>query len=180
RAPAPTSPSTRPAGRRFRRRLARAAPRDPRLCAPAAAAWRRAYLDGRFDAMAQAALARPSREGRRGSIPWRAALARVSVIVVVVLALWGCWELYRWVWIETGWTWPFPVNDTTLPHVHTIFKALGEPSRVQGPLLISVLLKSAWFTAKEALVGFLLGAGIGFLLAVILVHSRLLQRGFLP
>jgi NitT/TauT family transport system permease protein len=130
--------------------------------------------------MAQAALARPSGERRRGSVPWRAVLARTAVVVVTLLALWALWELYRWVWIETGWTWPFPVNDTTLPHVHTIFKALGEPSRVQGPLLISVLLESAWFTAKEALVGFLLGASVGFLLAVVLVHSRLLQRGFLP
>jgi NitT/TauT family transport system permease protein len=130
--------------------------------------------------MAQAALARPTGERRRGSVPWRSALARTGVIVATLLALWGLWELYRWVWVTTGWTWPFPVNDTTLPHVHTIFKALGEPSRVQGPLLISVLLKSALFTAKEAAAGFLLGAGVGFLLAIVLVHSRLLQRGFLP
>jgi NitT/TauT family transport system permease protein len=100
--------------------------------------------------------------------------------VLVLAALWGLWELYRWIWISTGWTHPFPVNDITMPHMHTIFQALGEPSRVQGPLLISVLLKAAWFTAKEAAVGFALGATIGFLLAVVLVHSRLLQRGFLP
>ena len=82
--------------------------------------------------------------------------------------------------MTTGWTRPFVVNDVTMPHIHTILKALGEPSRVQGPLLISVLLKAAWFTAKEAAVGFALGASFGFLLAVLLVHSRLLQRGFLP
>jgi NitT/TauT family transport system permease protein len=124
----------------------------------------------------------------RGQTPARAvsreriaaAATRVGVVAVTLLALWGLWELYRFVWVETGWTWPFPVNDTTLPHVHTIFKAFGEPSRSQGPLLISVLLHSALFTGKEALVGFLMGASIGFTIAVLLVHSRLMQRAFLP
>lgn len=110
----------------------------------------------------------------------RRAVPRVASTIAVLLALWGLWELYRWVWVETGWTWPFPVNGTTLPHVHTIFQALWQPSREQGPLLITVLLKSAWFTAKEAIVGFLGGASLGFVLAVLLVHSRLAQRAFLP
>jgi len=43
-----------------------------------------------------------------------------------------------------------------------------------------VLGHSALFTAKEALVGFLLGGAFGFLIGVLLAHSRLLQRGFLP
>ena len=109
-----------------------------------------------------------------------AAGARVGIVVLTLLALWGLWELYRFVWVETGWTWPFPVNGTTMPHVHTIFKAFDQQSRFDGPLLISVLLKAALFTGKEALVGFLLGASIGFLIAVGLVHSRLAQRAFLP
>jgi NitT/TauT family transport system permease protein len=47
-------------------------------------------------------------------------------------------------------------------------------------MLIEVLWDAALFTAKEAAVGFALGASIGFLLGTILAHSRLLQRGFLP
>ncbi|MFL5928123.1 MAG: ABC transporter permease [Gaiellaceae bacterium] len=109
----------------------------------------------------------------------RGAALRAATTVAVLLALWGLWELYRWTWIETGWTWPFPVNDTTLPHLHTIFAALGKHTS-SGPLLITVLLKSAWFTAKEAMIGFAGGAVVGFLLAVGLVHSRLAQRAFLP
>jgi NitT/TauT family transport system permease protein len=108
------------------------------------------------------------------------AAKRVGVVSLTVLALGGLWELYRWTWIETGWTWPFPVNDTTLPHLHTIFKALGQAPSTGGPLLITILLHSAWFTAKEALVGFTLGATVGFLLAIGLVHSRLAQRALLP
>jgi NitT/TauT family transport system permease protein len=130
--------------------------------------------------MAQVAAARPTGERRRWSVPWRAAATRVGTVILVLALMWGLWELYRWIWITAGWTHPFPVNDVTMPHLHTIFKALGEPSRVEGPLLITVLLKSAWFTAREAAIGFILGAVIGFFLAVVLVHSRLLQRGFLP
>jgi NitT/TauT family transport system permease protein len=100
--------------------------------------------------------------------------------VLVLLAIWGLWELYRWVWVSTAWTWPFPVNDTTLPHVHTIVQALFEPSRTDGPLLITVLFHSAVFTAKEALTGFLIGAIVGFALACGLVHSKLAQRALLP
>jgi NitT/TauT family transport system permease protein len=109
----------------------------------------------------------------------RGAVPRAATTVGVLLVLWGLWELYRWTWIETGWTWPFPVNDTTLPHLHTIVGALGKHTSA-GPLLITVLLKSAWFTAKEAMIGFAAGGIIGFLLAVGLVHSRLAQRAFLP
>src|SRR5947208_4144675 len=109
----------------------------------------------------------------------RGAVPRAATTLGVLLALWGLWELYRWTWIETGWTWPFPVNDTTLPHLHTIFAALGKHTSA-GPLLITVLLKSAWFTAKEAMIGFAGGAIVGFVLAVLLVHSRLMQRAFLP
>jgi NitT/TauT family transport system permease protein len=109
----------------------------------------------------------------------RGAAPRAATTVAVLLVLWGLWELYRWTWIETGWTWPFPVNDTTLPHLHTIFGALAKHTSA-GPLLITVLLKSAWFTAKEAMIGFAGGAIVGFLLAVGLVHSRLAQRAFLP
>ena len=110
----------------------------------------------------------------------RSAAAKSLTLLATLLALACLYELYRWVWVTTGWTWPFAVNDITLPHLWTIFKALGEPSRYGGPLLITVLLKSALFTAKEAVLGFAMGAIFGFLLAVLLVHSGLAQRALLP
>ena len=110
----------------------------------------------------------------------RAAATKTLTLVVTVLALACLYEVYRWVWVTTGWSWPFKVDNITLPHLWTIFNALGEPSRYQGPLLITVLLKSAWFTAKEALAGFAMGAVVGFVLAIALVHSRLAQRALLP
>ncbi len=115
---------------------------------------------------------------------WRArilpALGRIAMLVVVLAALWALWEAYRWFGITRGVTWPFPVNDVTMPHLHEIVAQLFEPSRVNGPLLIDLLYHSAVFTAKEAAAGFLLGALIGFAIAVVLAHSRMLQRGFLP
>jgi NitT/TauT family transport system permease protein len=105
---------------------------------------------------------------------------RALLFVLVLAVLWGLWEGYRWLGIKVGITRPFPVNDTTMPHIHEIFAQLFQPSRANGPMLIHVLLDSALFTAKEAATGFVLGGIIGFALAVGLVHSRLLERGLLP
>ena len=45
------------------------------------------------------------------------------------------WELYRWIWTTAGWTWPFVVDDTSMPHVWTILKAFGQPAQVNQPAL---------------------------------------------
>ena len=105
---------------------------------------------------------------------------RAGAVVLVVLVLVGLWELYRWIWSSAGWTWPFVADDTSMPHVWTILKAFGEPAQVNQPALANILLHKALFTMKEAAVGFAIGAVIGFALGCVLVHSRLLQRGFLP
>ena len=120
----------------------------------------------------------PRRPARRAPIV--RALARAGLVVGVVVLLLALWELYRWIWTSAGWTWPFLVNDTSMPHIWTIFKAFGQPAQVNQPSLITVLLHKTAFTAKEAAAGFGIGAAIGFALAVVLFHSRLLQRGFLP
>jgi NitT/TauT family transport system permease protein len=109
-----------------------------------------------------------------------AQLRRAGLVAVAAVALVGLWELYHWIWATTGWTWPFVVNDTSMPHIWTIFQAFSQPAQVNQPSLIVVLLHKTLFTAKEAAAGFAVGAVIGFVLAVVLVHSRLLQRGFLP
>jgi NitT/TauT family transport system permease protein len=101
-------------------------------------------------------------------------------MVAVLLVFWGAWEAYRWLGERLGITRPFEVNERTMPHIHDMFGQLFEPSRRNGPLLISVLVDNALFTAKEAAAGFLLGAALGFAIAVLLSQSRLLQRGILP
>jgi NitT/TauT family transport system permease protein len=122
--------------------------------------------------------AEPSRRGIAGALPRVAARA---VILPIGLLLLGClWEGYRWLGIREQWTWPFTVNDTNMPHLNTIWNAFGQPLQPDGPPLRHYLWHWALFTGKEALAGFVLGAVIGFLLAVVLAHSKMLRRGLLP
>ncbi len=117
---------------------------------------------------------------RRSAERARSGLGRGLVLLLVLAALWGLWEGGRWLWIHEGWTWPFEVSDITMPHLHAIVAQLFASPTEGGPLLITILWHSALFTAKEAVVGFAIGATIGFLLGVALAHVPVLQRGFLP
>jgi NitT/TauT family transport system permease protein len=111
----------------------------------------------------------------------RRALVNIVTVVAVLAALVGLWELYRWIWISTGWTHPFVVDDTSMPHVADIVRALFQhPTSGVGDILVVQLLHAAWFTAKEAAVGFVMGASVGFLLGVVMSQWRLFQRGLLP
>ncbi len=105
---------------------------------------------------------------------------RIAVLVLVLIGLWGLWEGYRALWEETGWTRPFPVNATTMPHLHDIVGALFDPIREGEPLLARYMLDAALFTAKEAAVGFAIGAAIGFLLGALIARFAVLRRGVMP
>ncbi|HXF98627.1 MAG TPA: ABC transporter permease subunit [Gaiellaceae bacterium] len=106
---------------------------------------------------------------------------RAGLFLAVLAALWAAWEAFKALGEATGLALgQFRVDDRTMPHLHDIVGQLFEPSRRNGPLLIDVLWDAALFTAKEAAAGFLLGGLVGFGLGVLLAHSRLLQRGFLP
>jgi NitT/TauT family transport system permease protein len=67
-----------------------------------------------------------------------------------------------------------------MPHTWVILHALWQPAQVNQPALGTVLFHKSLFTAKEAAVGFALGATFGFAIGVVLAHSRLLIRGFMP
>jgi NitT/TauT family transport system permease protein len=127
--------------------------------------------------MAAIAVERP---GKRFVERAKTGTSRIAVLLLVLAALWGLWEGGRWLWIREGWTWPFDVSDITMPHLDDIVGQLFEPATSGGPLLITILWHSALFTAKEALVGFAIGASIGFLLGIALSQFRVLQRGLLP
>jgi NitT/TauT family transport system permease protein len=105
---------------------------------------------------------------------------RVALVVAGILVFWGLWEGYRFVGEQAGITWPFRVDATNMPHIHDMLHALTQPLQPGGPLLIQLEWHWALFTAKEALLGFVLGGVIGFALAVLLAHSRILRRGLLP
>ena len=105
---------------------------------------------------------------------------RAGLLLVVLAVLWGLWEGVRALGIHYGWTWPFTVDATSMPHIHDMIWALFQRPNPQAPLLVVTLLKAAAFTAREAALGFAMGAVGGFVLGALLAHSRMLQRGFLP
>jgi NitT/TauT family transport system permease protein len=110
----------------------------------------------------------------------RSLAARAAVLLLVLAGLWALWEGYRKLWESAGWTKPFPVNATTMPHLHDIVGALFEPLREGEPLLARYMLDAALFTAKEAAVGFAIGATVGFLLGALIARFGVLQRGVMP
>jgi NitT/TauT family transport system permease protein len=105
---------------------------------------------------------------------------RVGLLLVVLAVIWGLWEGIRALGIHYGWTWPFTVDATSMPHIHDMIWALFQRPNPQAPLLVVTLLKAAAFTAREAALGFAMGAVGGFVLGALLAHSRVMQRGFLP
>src|SRR5207248_2930267 len=151
RAPAPTSPSRPHAARRCRRPLARAAPSarrrfvravprpadpnpSPRACA-------------KHHPMAAIAVERPR---TRYAETVKRGTGRVALFIVVFAALWALWEGYRWLWMREGWSWPFTVDRTTMPHLDEVVRALfRHSSSGTGGRLITQLLHAAVFTAKE-------------------------------
>jgi NitT/TauT family transport system permease protein len=126
----------------------------------------------------EAAAMTPARPGPLGKVT--ALGARLGTLALVLLSLWGLWEGYRWLWMEMGWTRPFVVDGTTMPHLHDIVGALFESPQEGGPLLIDLLFHYALFTAKEAAVGFAIGATVGFLLGAAIARFQILQRGLMP
>lgn len=117
-------------------------------------------------------------------VRWRV----VGGFLLLLGALAALWELYKVMGAATEgkvpftqWELPVRSDDKSMPHVWTIVGSLFEPPRRGGEeMLITLLLRSAWFTFKEALIGFLLGALVGFLLGVAFVRSPLAERGLMP
>ena len=73
------------------------------------------------------------------------------------------------------------MNDLNLPHVWNILLAFAEPwQRGANRNVAQFLFDAALYTWREALIGFVLGAALGLLLATIFVHSRLLERALVP
>jgi NitT/TauT family transport system permease protein len=108
------------------------------------------------------------------------ALKRVGVGIAVLVGLCAFYMGYRQLYLTTGWTWPFAVDEYAMPRLQSIVSRLWQPAATEQPVLIQVLLEKAAFTAKEAAVGFALGALFGMAIGVAFHFSNLLRRGALP
>ncbi len=105
---------------------------------------------------------------------------RVISFTGVVVALAAAWELYKVVWGALGWTEPVNPGNVVMPHTWDMIAELFQPIRTGGELLIVELLLRSFWTLREALVGFTIGAVVGFSLGVLFVRSTMAERAFMP
>ena len=125
---------------------------------------------------------RPSRE--RG---W---LRRTWTFLAFALLIFALWEGTKFIggdpWRGDGWEWRPPLDikyasDLNLPHTWDIAAALAAPvQRGSDESLAQYLVGAAFYTWREAAIGFVVGALIGIALAAVFVHSRLMERAFVP
>ncbi|HYI23643.1 MAG TPA: ABC transporter permease [Candidatus Limnocylindrales bacterium] len=117
---------------------------------------------------------------------------RVLALVLFVIGVVVVWEGAKWL---AGDPWrlesigyfhepPFHVlqlSDRQLPHLWDIAAAFGQPFQRNAEYSLgNYLVEQAAYTWAEALLGFLLGAGIGIVLASVLVHFKLFERAIVP
>jgi NitT/TauT family transport system permease protein len=116
----------------------------------------------------------------------------VALIVVVLLAWEGVKLLGGTPWRAPGfvpstviiWNPPlrFPfASDLNLPHIWNIALVFFEPwQRGADRNIAQFLFDAALYTWKEAFLGFAVGTLLGLGLATLFVHSRWLERSFVP
>jgi NitT/TauT family transport system permease protein len=117
---------------------------------------------------------------------WRRALRRTVMFVASLLVVAVGWELYKLVGPANGgslgqWRILPRANDRAMPHVWDMVSRLTEPERRGSDTTVAqVVLSGAWYSLRLALVGFALGAFVGFALAVVMARFRLVEYGLLP
>lgn len=122
---------------------------------------------------------------------------RVVGLVAIAVGVLFVWEAAKFIggdtWRINGEFFGIPINffhnpplqwrianDSSLPHVWEVIGTLARPVQPNGPSLASLLLGNTLYTMRGAALGFLLGAGFGLLLGILLAHVRLLERALLP
>jgi NitT/TauT family transport system permease protein len=113
---------------------------------------------------------------------------QIGAVALTIGGLIILWEGYKWVGTALDGQWPgtdtdLPVapNNLTMPHTIEIWNALWDPvQRGSSETLAVFLLKAAWFTLKEAALGFVFGTAIGLGLAVLMLRFKVAERGMLP
>ncbi|TME33250.1 MAG: ABC transporter permease [Chloroflexi bacterium] len=109
----------------------------------------------------------------------------VLSFLVVISALTVLWEVVKLLGGDPSeaWTPPFQwtvASDLNMPHVWDIAASFVEPAQRNGPPLGLVLVNAGIFTFREAFGGFVFGALLGLALAIVFVHSQLLERALVP
>ena len=106
-------------------------------------------------------------------------------LVVVAGGICAVWEVVKLLGGDPteAWTPPFQwtvASDLNMPHIWDIASSFVEPAQRNGPPLGLVLINAGIFTFREAFGGFVFGAVLGLALAIVFVHSQLLERALVP
>jgi NitT/TauT family transport system permease protein len=129
--------------------------------------------------------------------PGHGPLRRTATFVAFIVAVLLLWEAVKFI---GGVPWRFDdvlgtgvdmfhdpplrlpfANDLNLPHWFNILAVLGQPvQRGTEESLLAYLAGAAFYTWREAAIGFVVGGLLGLLLATIFVHFRLAERAFVP
>ena len=130
----------------------------------------------------------PSTNRRRIRPPNPDQLLTLAYMLAIIAMLAGIWEGLKAVGDASDYSLDIGLTtldlsiarDINMPHLKDIFGAFFDPAQRQGPPLAEVLLDAAFFTFREAALGFAIGTTLGLVLAVVFVHSRVLARGLMP
>ena len=118
---------------------------------------------------------RPSGVGRRlrnGAVTVLWALAGIGIAILM-------WELVKW--LGSVISLPINTSDATMPHVWSMVAAMGEPEvRGSDTTVLQAVVMATFRSLILAAGGFIIGAGVGLLLAVIMQRFLFMERGLLP
>lgn len=118
---------------------------------------------------------RPSSAGRRlrnGAVTVLWALAGIGIAILM-------WELVKW--LGSVISLPINTSDATMPHVWSMVAAMGEPEvRGSDTTVLQAVVMATFRSLILAAGGFIIGAGVGLLLAVIMQRFLFMERGLLP
>lgn len=118
-----------------------------------------------------------------GSANWRRIiLGALGLVGVGVL-----WEFYKFVGPDKGFgiggiTVLPRTNDMSMPHISTMFERLFEPltGASNSVMMWQAVLEVSGFSLYVAAVGWIIGVGVGLLLAVVMQRFRTAQSAVLP
>jgi NitT/TauT family transport system permease protein len=110
----------------------------------------------------------------------RAGFAVGALVLFVLL-----WEGYKLVGSPDGTTVlgvrVLPrADDLSMPHLYDVLRRLGRPELTGGRPVWIVVLQACVFTLGITAVGFVTGALVGLVLAVLMQRFRIVERGLLP
>nr|WP_296069003.1 ABC transporter permease subunit [uncultured Actinoplanes sp.] len=112
-------------------------------------------------------------------------MRRLMLVLAGIVIFAALWEGYKLVGNPDG-TVLFGVrmlpraDDLSMPHLWTVLQRLGKPELAGGRPVWVVVLQACAFTFGITAVGFVIGALVGLLLAVVMQRFRLAERGLLP